>query len=106
MDRFPHCFNWSDYSYNRHYKEILSMPDGATDKELSADSESNVNDSPCNKPQAIEQNNVLSADLLDIPQTKTFSDGDDIEDDFDISEDDFLIRLQKMNLVKLCLMKM
>ena len=21
MDRFPHCFNWSDYSYNRHYKE-------------------------------------------------------------------------------------
>lgn len=70
-------------------KKILSMPDGATDKELSADSESNVNDSPCNKPQAIDQNNVLSADLLDIPQTKTFSDGDDIEDDFDISEDDF-----------------
>lgn len=70
-------------------KKILSMPDGATDKELSADSESNVDDSPCNKPQAIDQNNVLSADLLDIPQAKTFSDGDDIEDDFDISEDDF-----------------
>ena len=70
-------------------KKILSMPDGATDKKLSADSESNVNDSPCNKPQAIDQNNVLSADLLDIPQAKTFSDGDDIEDDFDISEDDF-----------------
>ena len=68
---------------------IVNVTMSATDKELSADSESNVNDSPCNKPQAIDQNNVLSADLLDIPQTKTFSDGDDIEDDFDISEDDF-----------------
>lgn len=70
-------------------KKILSMPDGTADKELHADSENNANDRPYNDPQTIDQNNVLSADILDIPQAETFSNGDDIKDDFDISEDDF-----------------
>lgn len=70
-------------------KKILSMPDSSTDKTLPSDNGNNANDRPCNNPQTLVQNNSLPADLLDIPQAETFSNGDDIEDDFDISEDDF-----------------
>lgn len=70
-------------------KKILSMPDDSTDKALLSNNGNNANDSPCNNLPAVDQNNALPTDLLDIPQAETFSNGGDTEDDFDISEDDF-----------------